>query len=122
MSRRASKANGTGTLGGRLFALATVIATTGAIGVARAQEHGDVRSGLVLARHACATCHAVERGNTRSPHGDAPAFATIAAVPGMSPLALTAALRTSHETMPNLVLAPDDLANVVAYILTLRAP
>jgi hypothetical protein len=34
--------------------------------------------------------------------------------------ALSAALQTSHRTMPNLVLDPNELADVVAYILSLK--
>jgi hypothetical protein len=38
----------------------------------------------------------------------------------MTALALTAALQTSHKTMPNLIVAPEDRADVVAYILSLQ--
>lgn len=119
MSRLCARGAGAVERGGDWRLALAVAIIAGAAGGASAQESGDARAGLELARRACASCHAVERGNTRSPHDDAPAFATIAAVPGMSPAALTAALHTSHATMPNLVLAPDDRANVVAYILSL---
>jgi hypothetical protein len=38
----------------------------------------------------------------------------------MSPTALQAALRTSHRTMPNIILDADEMRDVVAYILTLK--
>jgi hypothetical protein len=38
----------------------------------------------------------------------------------MTSIALAAALRTSHRTMPNIILADDDLRNVSAYIISLR--
>jgi hypothetical protein len=47
-------------------------------------------------------------------------FETIAKTPGMTAIALTAALRTPHRTMPNVIVADDDLRNVVAYVLSLQ--
>ena len=85
-----------------------------------AQEAGDPRAGLTLAREVCAACHAVRGGQTSSPEPEAPTFGQIANVPGMTPLALTVALQTSHATMPNIMLQPDELRDVVAYITSLR--
>jgi hypothetical protein len=44
----------------------------------------------------------------------------VATTPGMTTIALTVVLRTSHRAMPNIVLTDDDLRNVVAYILNLQ--
>ena len=85
-----------------------------------AQEVGSAGRGLALAQQVCARCHGVEKQQTQSPNGDAPAFQAIASVPGMTATALSAALHTSHQTMPNLVLDPDELADIVAYILSLK--
>ena len=60
------------------------------------------------------------KGKRSSPNGQAPNFETIAKTPGMTAIALTAALRTSHRTMPNVIVADDDLRNVVAYVLSLQ--
>ena len=49
----------------------------------------------------------------------APAFKEIANTPGMSITALTVWSRTSHSTMPNLVIDSADMDNLVAYILSL---
>jgi hypothetical protein len=38
----------------------------------------------------------------------------------MTSIALSAALNTSHRTMPNIMLQPDEQADVIAYILTLK--
>ena len=86
----------------------------------QAQEAGDTRAGHVLARQVCASCHAVSPGETRSPDARAPAFQALASTPGMTGTALTVALRTSHETMPNLMLEREELRNVIAYILSLE--
>lgn len=99
-----------------LAGVSAFLMVTGAV----AQEGGDPRQGQEVARQVCARCHAVGKGEGSSPVGNAPTFETIARTPGMSPLALTVALRSSHETMPNLVLAPDEHNDVVAYILSLK--
>src|SRR6187431_3680 len=38
----------------------------------------------------------------------------------MTATALTVWLQTSHPTMPNIILEPNDVSNVVAYILSLK--
>jgi hypothetical protein len=50
----------------------------------------------------------------------APPFEAIAAVPGIGAQALRSALASPHHRMPNVDLAPGDLADVVAYILSLK--
>ncbi|MBF9196941.1 c-type cytochrome [Microvirga terrestris] len=86
----------------------------------KAQEAGDPSAGLRLAREVCAACHAVESGQNRSPRAQAPTFTDIALVPGMTTTALTVALRTSHKTMPNIMLEPRELRDVTAYITSLQ--
>ncbi|MBL8675022.1 MAG: c-type cytochrome [Rhodospirillales bacterium] len=98
---------------------ATTAAALLAAAAAGAQEHGQARRGLALAQMRCAACHAVDATPRRSPRLDAPAFATIAATPGMTATALLASLQTSHQTMPDLILEPDDMADVIAHILSL---
>jgi len=87
---------------------------------AKAQEMGRPQDGLALAQRVCAKCHAVQKQETRSPNPLAPTFARIATTPGMTAMALSAALQTSHRTMPNLILQGDDRANIIAYILSLK--
>ena len=101
--------------------LKVVLFSTALPCAASAQDGGDPREGQLLAREICAQCHAVGRGETRSPAADAPSFERIANVPGMTGLALTVALQTSHKTMPNLMFEPAELRNVVADILSLKA-
>jgi mono/diheme cytochrome c family protein len=87
---------------------------------AHAQGAGDPTKGHQFAQQICSECHNIERGQRPSPNGQAPNFETIARTPGMTALALTAALRTPHRTMPNVIVADDDLRNVVAYVLSLQ--
>jgi hypothetical protein len=55
-----------------------------------------------------------------SPDQHAPTFAAIAETPGMTGTALAVWFRTSHPTMPNLVIQEQDMEDVIAYILSLR--
>lgn len=113
--------------GGRHAVLPAITAIAGAltlsmlpIGTAAAQQDGNRLRGHEMARQNCAECHAVEDNDARSPNPDAPTFRTIAAVPGMTALALTAALNTSHRSMPNILLTREEQANLIAYILSLK--
>ena len=90
------------------------------VGNLEAQEVGNPHQGLRLARTLCAECHLVEDTGGQSPNRDAPTFAKIANTPGMSSIALTAALRTSHKAMPNVIIKGSDLSDVIAYILSLN--
>jgi mono/diheme cytochrome c family protein len=87
---------------------------------ASAQESGDPRLGLEVATEACASCHAILRVEDRSRNPNAPPFAEIANVPGMTAMALQVALQSPHKTMPNLMLEADELRNLIAYFLTLK--
>jgi mono/diheme cytochrome c family protein len=84
-----------------------------------AQELGDPQLGHEFAGEVCAICHGIEAGETVSPLDDAPTFERIATEPGMTGTALAVLLRTPHVSMPDLILAPGDMENVIAYILTL---
>jgi mono/diheme cytochrome c family protein len=84
------------------------------------QDEGDARRGQAFAQRVCAQCHAVRRSQIGSRNPDAPTFPVIAEVPGMTALALTVALQSSHNAMPDLVLEPQDRRDVIAYILSLR--
>lgn len=103
-----------------LLALSAFLAYAGTTGTAQAQDAGDPSRGHTFARQICAECHAVEKGQPRAPAGQAPTFETIATTPGMTAVALTAALRTPHRTMPNLIVSDEDARDVIAYVLSLR--
>src|SRR5438034_123794 len=89
-------------------------------GHCEAQEIGHPGRGLALAQRLCAQCHAVAKQQPQSPKEDAPPFPIIASVPGMTSIALSAALNTSHQSMPNIILTPDERADIIAYILRLK--
>ena len=74
--------------------------------------------------YACEVCspfHAItaEQASQRT-IAIAPDFQTIANTPGMTATALRAFLQTPHPKMPNLILTPDQSADVIAFLLSLR--
>jgi mono/diheme cytochrome c family protein len=88
---------------------------------AAAQAFGDAEAGYVVASEQCALCHAIApEESSVLPVPDAPSFADVADTPGMTAMALFAWMTTSHPTMPDIVLPPEELRNVVAYILSLQ--
>jgi len=88
--------------------------------VAQAQEGGEPRRGLAVARAHCAACHGVVRGDSTSLNPLAPPFQRIATVPGMTPLALNHLMHSAHRTMPLIILPPEEQWHLVAYIMSLR--
>jgi mono/diheme cytochrome c family protein len=75
--------------------------------------------GEVLAQQWCVQCHGI-RTNQASANLDAPNFADIADETSSTAYSLRVFLRTPHPTMPNFVLAADDIDDLVGYILSLR--
>ena len=90
------------------------------LGQAEAQEIGEASRGHIVAQRLCAECHAIEEQDRGSPNANAPRFQAIAAIPGMTAMALSAALNTSHKSMPNILLTADEQADIIAYVLNLK--
>jgi mono/diheme cytochrome c family protein len=104
----------------RAIAAAGFISLTAATAT-RAQDDGDVRRGRAFAEQVCSRCHVLQKGEMKSPHPDAPPFPVIARVPGLSALALTVSLQSSHAQMPDFVLDTQERHDVIAFILSLRS-
>jgi cytochrome c len=91
----------------------SVLWTQGTPGMAQDAGHAARGQGLVEAD--CLSCHG---DPSRSPR--APDFREVAAMPSTTALSLGVFLRTSHPNMPNIILSPADLDDVIAYILSLK--
>jgi mono/diheme cytochrome c family protein len=87
---------------------------------AAAVELGNVAAGLEYAQKVCSECHAVDKDDTAMVIPEVPSFQEVADTTGMTPRALVVWLTTSHPNMPDLIIPPDDMDNVVAYIMSLR--
>ncbi|MEQ1867248.1 MAG: cytochrome c [Micropepsaceae bacterium] len=85
-----------------------------------ASEEG-LSAGRAYALENCAECHNVtRRAAGRRTKTGAPDFYAIANEKTTSVIGLNAFLMTPHPTMPNLIIAPEDRRNIIAYILSLR--
>jgi mono/diheme cytochrome c family protein len=78
-----------------------------------------VTAGHRLADAWCKECHAIEAATPGSANV-APDFLKIANQPSSTALALKVFLQTSHRSMPNLVISPDQADDLVNYILSLK--
>ena len=79
----------------------------------------DATSGAQIVQSECAGCHAVG-GEAKSPEAKAPRFADVAGLPSTTELSLKVFLRSSHKNMPNIMLEPDEIDSIAAYILGLK--
>jgi mono/diheme cytochrome c family protein len=86
----------------------------------RSLTPGNAALGLRYAEQTCSECHAVARGQTLSPAPEAPTFDVVANTPGMTRFALNAWLHTPHPSMPNLIIAPERIDDLAAYLATLK--
>jgi mono/diheme cytochrome c family protein len=79
----------------------------------------SVTAGHKLAEAWCAACHAIDASAARS-QANVPDFVAVANLPSTTELALKVFLQSSHSTMPNLVLTPEQRGDLVNYILSLK--
>jgi mono/diheme cytochrome c family protein len=101
--------------GRRLGALAIACGLLAAPLLAQAQDPAE---GVPLAKAWCAGCHAIDAEGAGNEI--APRFETIMSERGRSEEWLEAWLSVPHETMPNLSLSRLEIANLVAYLNSLR--
>ena len=96
-------------------------ATLALIAASAHAQDGDAAAGYDLARQACRACHVVE-AEQQAPRllVIGPAFRISLILAGMTATALRVFLTTSHQKMPNLMLTPEEIADVSAYVLSLR--
>ena len=81
---------------------------------------GDPAEGRIFALGLCAECHVVVDGQKPPGLYGVPSFAAIAADPAVTAIGLHVFLRTPHDRMPNLMVAPSKVDDVISYILSLR--
>jgi mono/diheme cytochrome c family protein len=101
--------------------LATLAAVITIVALCANAHDPEVTAGHDFARRVCVACHVVDGERpTRPLIAGAPAFRDIANTSGMTATALHVFLTTWHPKMPNLILKPDEMTDVIAYILSLR--
>jgi mono/diheme cytochrome c family protein len=72
-----------------------------------------------LAEKWCVDCHGI-RTDRLSPNLDAPTFPELAAEPSITEYSLRALLRSPHETMPHITFTPDQMDDIIDYIMSLK--
>jgi mono/diheme cytochrome c family protein len=91
-----------------------------AVAAARAQS-ADPSLGRHLAETVCSACHQTDPDSLApSPNPKAPSFLDISRTPSLSDLAIKVFLRSSHPSMPNFILSPEEIDSVTAYIRSLN--
>jgi len=85
-----------------------------------AQEDGDRLAGHELAMRWCSSCHVVDPAQQTQGIDAVPTFASVAGMRSTTLSSLRVFLSTPHTPMPDFKLTRDDIANVSAYILSLR--
>ncbi|MEZ5937448.1 MAG: hypothetical protein R3C52_04430 [Hyphomonadaceae bacterium] len=81
---------------------------------------GDAYLGYAHARQACARCHAIAEYETESPDPEAPTFVSVVNQPETTADSLRTWLRSSHPTMPDFIIKPERIEDLVAYIMSLK--
>lgn len=81
----------------------------------------DPDKGQALAERVCTGCHLVARETSSSTvAADVPSFPAIANKEGQTMEAIAGRIVIPHPPMPAIALSREEIANVVAYIMTLR--
>jgi len=106
---------------GAAAGVALIMGLTGCVAADRGGPTGHVETSAAELGHAyaievCASCHAVEPGQLVSPNVAAPSFEALATRPDMTRPALSALLRSPHRNMPSLIVEPDRIDDLAAYL------
>jgi len=79
----------------------------------------DPIAGQNLAEKWCVECHGVH-ADRLSPNFAAPTFPQLAAEPSITEYSLRALLRSPHETMPHITFTPEQMDDIIDYIMSLK--
>lgn len=106
----------------RSVAMVAVLAGLGILtaGAGPVTPKPDPEKGRALAERACIACHVVSRQAASPIPADVPSFLAIANKPGQSMERIAGRIVIPHPPMPTISLSREEIANVVAYIMTLR--
>ena len=76
--------------------------------------------GRRLAETVCSACHQIGATvSSKSPKSGAPSFVDVSRMPWTNELSIKVFLRSLHPTMPNIILSPEEIDSVAAYIVSL---
>jgi len=87
---------------------------------AQSLEKLSVMEGERLARALCVNCHQVAPDGSGTALSDVPGFAEVANRPDMTREAIESYVLSPHPAMPQIQFTRDELADISAYIMSLR--
>ncbi len=88
--------------------------------LAASAQSVDPSVGRHLAETVCSACHQSSAASPpQSPKSAAPSLVDISRMPSTNELAIMVFLRSSHPTMPNIILSPEEIDSLAAYIVSL---
>lgn len=87
---------------------------------ATAQEAGDRAEGRRLAGAFCSNCHVITPTTKAKGSNGVPTFAAVARRPSTTPASLRNSLLSPHPQISSMQATPDELRDLIAYILSLR--
>jgi mono/diheme cytochrome c family protein len=105
-----------------IFGLIAAAALVPGAASAEGSNNLDAKAGKTLARQWCAECHVVEAGQGDTLSTAAPTFFDVAANAATTEMSLRAFFVTPHDQMPDIQLTNEQTDDIIAYILSLRAP
>ncbi len=102
-------------------ALVTLMLTTPALVTAAHAATSDVQRGRAYASRHCGGCHSIDR-TSKSPFDKAPPFRTLHNRYPIETLAeaLAEGISTGHPAMPEAVLSPDEIHDLLTFLKTLE--
>jgi mono/diheme cytochrome c family protein len=100
--------------------LALVFAVSAALPLPAFARSGDPTNGRRLAVSVCANCHVVPDSGRKTAMDAAPTFDTIANDPAMTDDRLRHFLNQPHSQMPPIVIARQEIEDVIAYLRTMH--
>ena len=77
--------------------------------------------GEQIAKTSCIACHEIAPNiPAKDLQSGAPSFVDVANMPSTTELSIKVFLRSSHRSMPNFILSPEEIDSIAAYIVSLK--
>jgi mono/diheme cytochrome c family protein len=100
--------------------VAAALGATIALSQPAKAQSADPTLGRNIAETTCSVCHQIRPGAApQDQNSKAPSFVDVSRMPSTNELAIKVFLRSSHPTMPNIMLNADEIDSLAAYIVDL---
>jgi len=104
----------------KFMTIPTALIVSIALSLPAGAQSVDPSVGRHLAETTCSACHRIgSAGSPQNAKPVAPSFEDISRMPSTNEVAIKVFLRSSHPTMPNIILSPEEIDSVAAYIVGL---